>query len=151
MFTPVGGRALSLPWTTDAAYAINDAGAANPRGSAIALALARARDTDGVLDAVRRTQGIPWANTIAADSAGQTLFVQSQTLPRITDDVARRCSTALGRETHPASGPAVLDGAGASARSAPIPTLCSRGPSGPARCRRCATPRTWRTPTTVPG
>jgi acyl-homoserine-lactone acylase len=63
------------------------------------------------LDAIeRRYEGIPWVNTIAADSKGHTLFSQSQVLPRITDELAQRCSTPLGKVTYPASGVAVLDG-----------------------------------------
>jgi acyl-homoserine-lactone acylase len=49
-------------------------------------------------------------NTVAADSGGHTLFTQSQVLPRVTDELAERCSTPLGRATYPASGVAVLDG-----------------------------------------
>ncbi|HZF87885.1 penicillin acylase family protein [Streptomyces sp.] len=104
------GRTLPLPWTTTTAYALHDPNAANLRGSDTALGLSTARDTDDMLDALRRTQGLPWVNTIAADSAGHTLFTQSQVVPRITDDLARRCSTALGKATYPSSGLAVLDG-----------------------------------------
>lgn len=60
---------------------------------------------------LRRTQGLPWVNTVAADSAGRTLYTQSQVVPRITDDLVERCSTGLGRLLYPAPGLAVLDGA----------------------------------------
>ncbi|MGW6686376.1 penicillin acylase family protein, partial [Streptomyces sp. NPDC054961] len=104
------GPGLPLPWTATTAYAVNDPNAANLRGSDTALALGKARSVAGVQDALRRTQGLPWVNTVAADSAGGTLFTQSQVLPRITDELAARCSTPLGRATYPASGLAVLDG-----------------------------------------
>ncbi len=80
------------------------------RGFDTSLAFGKARSTHDVLEVLRRTQGLPWLNTIAADSAGHTLFTQSQVLPRITDELAGRCSTPLGRVTYPASGVAVLDG-----------------------------------------
>ncbi|WP_380280570.1 penicillin acylase family protein [Kitasatospora purpeofusca] len=99
-----------LPWTATTAYALTDPNAANLRGSDTSLALSRAHSTDEVLSALSRTQGLPWADTIAADAAGHTLFTQSQVLPRITDDLARRCSTPLGAATYPATGLAVLDG-----------------------------------------
>ncbi|MET9570722.1 penicillin acylase family protein [Streptomyces virginiae] len=105
------GAGLPLPWTSRSAYALNDPNASNLRGSDTALALGRARSVAGVQDALARTQGLPWVNTVAADSAGGTLFTQTQVLPRITDDLAARCSTPLGRATYPASGLAVLDGA----------------------------------------
>ncbi|MFJ9038753.1 penicillin acylase family protein [Streptomyces sp. NPDC102406] len=104
------GAQLPLPWTATTAYALNDPNAANLRASDTALGFGKARSTDDVLRALRRSQGIPWVNTIAADSAGHSLFTQSQVLPRITDDLAARCSTPLGKVTYPASGVAVLDG-----------------------------------------
>ncbi|WP_395576317.1 penicillin acylase family protein [Streptomyces sp. BK79] len=104
------GASLPLPWTTTTAYALNDPNAANLRASDTALGFSRARGTDDVRDALRRTQGLPWVNTIAADSRGRTLFTQAQVLPRITDELAGRCSTPLGKVTYPSSGVAVLDG-----------------------------------------
>ncbi|MEV5644625.1 penicillin acylase family protein [Streptomyces flaveolus] len=104
------GASLPLPWTATTAYALNDPNATNLRGSDTALGFSRARGTDDVLASLRRTQGLPWVNTIAADSRGHTLFTQSQVLPRITDDLAGRCSTPLGKVTYPSSGLAVLDG-----------------------------------------
>ncbi|SDD16611.1 acyl-homoserine-lactone acylase [Streptomyces prasinopilosus] len=104
------GASLPLPWTGGTAYALNDPNAANLRASDTGLGFGRARGTRDVLDTLRRTQGLPWVNTIAADSRGHSLFTQSQVLPRITDELAQRCSTALGRATYPASGLAVLDG-----------------------------------------
>ncbi|MFI8100850.1 penicillin acylase family protein [Streptomyces sp. NPDC086023] len=105
------GASLPLPWTRGTAYALNDPNAVNLRGSDTALGLARARSVDGVRDALRRTQGLPWVNTVAADSAGGTYFGQAQVLPRVTDELAAACLTPLGRATYPASGLAVLDGA----------------------------------------
>ncbi|MEU0112381.1 penicillin acylase family protein [Streptomyces bobili] len=104
------GSGLPLPWTTTTAYALNDPNSTNLRASDTALGFGTARSAAGVLDSLRRTQGLPWVNTVAADSAGHTLFTQSQVLPRITDELAQRCSTPLGRATYQASGVAVLDG-----------------------------------------
>ncbi|MFF4232024.1 penicillin acylase family protein [Streptomyces sp. NPDC001820] len=104
------GPTLPLPWSATTAYALNDPNASNLRGSDTALAFGKSRSTHDMLRALRRTQGLPWVNTIAADSKGHTLFSQSQVLPRITDELAQRCSTPLGKVTYPASGVAVLDG-----------------------------------------
>ncbi|WP_373299905.1 penicillin acylase family protein, partial [Streptomyces albospinus] len=101
---------LRLPWTATTAYAVNDPNAADLRAPDTALGFSRATGVDGIARSLRRTQGLPWTNTVAADAAGHTLYTQSQVLPRITDDLARRCSTALGRATYPATGLAVLDG-----------------------------------------
>ncbi|MBM9623228.1 penicillin acylase family protein [Streptomyces zhihengii] len=105
------GASLPLPWTTATAYALNDPNAVNLRATDTALAFAKARSTGDIVRGLRRTQGLPWVNTVAADSSGRSLFTQSQVLPRITDELAERCSTPLGRVTYPSSGVAVLDGA----------------------------------------
>ncbi|MGK5639929.1 penicillin acylase family protein [Streptomyces sp. URMC 126] len=104
------GAELPLPWTAGSAYALADPNAAQLRFVDSSLGLSKARDVKGVREALRRTQGLPWVNTIAADSGGHSLYTQSQVLPRVTDAVQRSCGTALGRQTYPASGLAVLDG-----------------------------------------
>ncbi|MEU6312883.1 penicillin acylase family protein [Streptomyces sp. NPDC047014] len=130
--TQLGGS-LPLPWTIRSAYALNDPNAANLRGSDTALALGKARSVAGIQQALARTQGLPWVNTVAADSAGGTLFTQSQVLPRITDELAARCSTPLGRAVYPASGLAVLDGSRADCALGSDPDAVQPGVFGPAR------------------
>ncbi|MGW3662530.1 penicillin acylase family protein [Streptomyces sp. NPDC005141] len=127
------GAQLPLPWTTTTAYALNDPNAANLRASDTALGFSKARDTDGVLAALRRTQGLPWVNTVAADSHGHSLFTQSQVLPRITDELAQRCSTPLGKVTYPSSGVAVLDGSRGDCALGSDPDAVQSGIFGPAR------------------
>ncbi|MET9675762.1 penicillin acylase family protein [Streptomyces sp. NPDC006482] len=127
------GAQLPLPWTTTTAYALNDPNAANLRGSDTALGFGRARSTQDIADTLRRTQGLPWVNTVAADSAGHSYFSQSQVLPRITDELAQRCSTPLGRATYPASGVAVLDGSRSDCALGSDPDAVQPGVFGPAR------------------
>lgn len=127
------GAGLPLPWTAGTAYALNDPNAANLRGSDTALAMGKARSVAGIQDALRSTQGLPWVNTVAADSAGGTLFTQSQVLPRITDELAARCSTPLGRATYPASGLAVLDGARGDCALGADPDAVQPGVFGPGK------------------
>ncbi|KNB52312.1 penicillin acylase family protein [Streptomyces caatingaensis] len=109
VLTSLGGE-LPLPWTGKTLYAITDPNAAQLRFTDTSLAFGKARSVHDVRDALRRTQGLPWVNTVAADRAGHSLMSQSQVLPRITDDLAGRCSTALGRRLYPGTGLAVLDG-----------------------------------------
>ncbi|MEU1273133.1 penicillin acylase family protein [Streptomyces sp. NPDC005799] len=99
-----------LPWTATTAYALNDPNAANLRFADTSLGFGKARDTADILTSLDRHQGLPWVNTIAADSSGHSLYTQSQILPRITDDLAARCSTDLGKVTYAQAGLAVLDG-----------------------------------------
>ncbi|MEW2524201.1 penicillin acylase family protein [Streptomyces sp. NPDC047071] len=104
------GSQLPLPWTARTAYALNDPNAAQLRAGDANLRFGKARSVGGVLRALRDTQGLPWVNTVAADRAGHSLLTQSQILPRVTDDLAARCSTPLGKLTYPVAGVAVLDG-----------------------------------------
>ncbi|WTB02701.1 penicillin acylase family protein [Streptomyces avidinii] len=127
------GAGLPLTWTAQTAYALNDPNAANLRGSDTALAMGRARSVAGIQDALKRTQGLPWVNTVAADSAGGTLFTQTQVLPRITDELAARCSTPLGRATYPASGLAVLDGSRGDCAIGSDPDAVQPGVFGPGK------------------
>ncbi|MFK0023726.1 penicillin acylase family protein [Streptomyces sp. NPDC090798] len=127
------GAGLPLPWTSTTAYALNDPNAGNLRAPDTALGFSRARSTADVLTTLRRTQGLPWINTVAADSDGHSLFTQSQVLPRITDELAQRCSTALGKALYPSSGVAVLDGSRGDCTLGSDPDAVQPGIFGPAK------------------
>ncbi|QIY69052.1 penicillin acylase family protein [Streptomyces sp. RLB1-33] len=127
------GAGLPLPWTSTTAYALNDPNAENLRAPDTALGFGRARSTADVLTTLRRTQGLPWINTVAADSGGHSLFTQSQVLPRITDELAQRCSTALGKALYPSSGIAVLDGSRGDCALGSDPDAVQPGIFGPAK------------------
>ena len=122
-----------LPWTATTAYALSDPNAANMRFADTSLDFGKARGTADILASLGRHQGLPWVNTIAADSAGHSLYTQSQVLPRITDDLAARCSTDLGRVTYPQAGLAVLDGSHADCTPGNDPDAVQPGTFGPAR------------------
>ncbi|MFI6369438.1 acylase [Streptomyces sp. NPDC050546] len=124
---------VPLPWTGTTAYALYDPNAANLRFADTSLGFGKARSTDEVLASLDRHQGIPWVNTIAADRAGHSLYTQSQVLPRITDGLAERCSTELGRTTYPASGIAILDGSRGDCALGSDPDAVGPGIFGPAR------------------
>ncbi|WP_369381690.1 penicillin acylase family protein [Streptomyces sp. cg36] len=127
------GPSLPLPWSRTTAFALNDPNALNLRAADTSLGFSRARGTADVLSALRRTQGLPWVNTVAADAAGHSLFTQSQVLPRITDELAARCSTPLGKAVYPASGVAVLDGSRGDCALGSDPDAVQPGIFGPAR------------------
>ena len=122
-----------LPWTATTAYALSDPNAANMRFADTSLDFGKARGTADILASLGRHQGLPWVNTIAADSAGHSLYTQSPVLPRITDDLAARCSTDLGRVTYPQAGLAVLDGSHADCTPGNDPDAVQPGTFGPAR------------------
>ncbi|MGY1503173.1 penicillin acylase family protein [Streptomyces sp. QTS52] len=127
------GGDLPLPWTTTTAFALGDPNAANMRFYDTSLGFSKARGTADVLNSLDRHQGIPWVNTVAADSSGHSLFAQSQVLPRITDELAAACSTPLGKVLYPAAGVAVLDGSRAECAIGDDPDAVVPGIFGPAR------------------
>jgi acyl-homoserine-lactone acylase len=120
---------LDLPWTTETGYALLDPNTSNLRLANTSYELGTARTTDDAVRVLRSTQGIPWVDTVAADSRGRTLFAQIQVLPNVTDDLAERCNTALGKQVFPESGLAVLDGARSSCIPAPASLSPDRYPS----------------------
>ncbi|GAA3114988.1 hypothetical protein GCM10020254_71960 [Streptomyces goshikiensis] len=131
------GTGLPLPWTTATAYALNDPNAANLRGSDTALALGKARSVAGVQAALKRTQGLPWVNTVAADSAGGTLFTQTQVLPGSPTSWRPAVRPRSAGPRTPPRGSRCSTGHALTARSARTRTRCSRACSGRAGRRRC--------------
>ncbi|MFV2120142.1 penicillin acylase family protein, partial [Streptomyces sp. Act-28] len=122
-----------LPWTSTTAYALHDPNAENLRMADTSLGFAKARSTRDMVAALRRTQGLPWVNTVASDRHGGTLLAQAQVVPRITDELVERCSAPLGRTLYPATGVAVLDGSRGDCALGRDPDAVQPGIMGPAR------------------
>ena len=133
IFDSLLGQPL-FPWTPATAYAMGDANAANFRLLNHFLEVNRAQDTRE-LDAIeRRYQGIPWVNTIAADSAGRAYYADIGTVPHVTDEHVQRCNTTgIGAATFAALGLPVLDGSRASCAWGSDPDAAAPGILGPGR------------------
>src|SRR3954452_9040895 len=109
LFTSLLGQPL-FPWTPAKAFALDDANAGNFRylNHFFETDLAQStREYDAVL---RRNQGIPWVNSIAADSAGEAYYADISVVPHVTDEQAQTCDTALGQATFQALRLPILDG-----------------------------------------
>ncbi len=109
------GPVLTLPgifeWTAETAYAVRDANADNLRLVDTYLTMGRAGSTRGLVRALHRHQGVPFTNTIAADSAGDALYADLSVVPHVTDEHARRCVTSpLGQQLFATIRLPVLDG-----------------------------------------
>jgi acyl-homoserine-lactone acylase len=109
-YGPVFAAGTLFPWTARTAFAQSDANAGNLRILSHYLATDEARSVAGELAALRRYQGLPWVNTLAADSSGHALYSDIQATPHVTDAEAARCDTALGQQTFAGEGLPVLDG-----------------------------------------
>lgn len=82
-----------LGWTSDRGFAIREV-ALSFRWLNQQLEMNRANSVEE-LDAVgRKYLGIGWLNTIASDSAGDTLYADRTSIPYVTDEMLARCATA---------------------------------------------------------
>jgi acyl-homoserine-lactone acylase len=101
---------LALPWTTQTAFALDDANAGNLRLLNHFLATDEARSVPQELSILKKYEGLPFVNTLAADSAGHALYADIMAIPDVTNAEAARCDTALGAESFQQLGLPVLDG-----------------------------------------
>ncbi len=97
-------------WTNQTAFAMFDANADNFRLLNHFFETNLAKSTNKLLKILRKYQGIPWVNTIAADSKGKTLYADIGAVPNVPNAKVVTCSSALGQVTFPAAGLPVLDG-----------------------------------------
>ncbi|MBB5856140.1 penicillin acylase family protein [Amycolatopsis umgeniensis] len=124
---------VPLPWTTKSAHALRDGNAGNLRGLNTWFELSKARSTKDVAEALARTQGVPWVNTIAADRVGNALYSDIQVVPHVTDERAATCGTPLGRVLFPGSGLSILDGSKSSCDWGTDPGALEPGLFAPSR------------------
>jgi acyl-homoserine-lactone acylase len=104
-------QGLALPWTSSNAYAMRDANATNlSRAIDTWFGIDRAQSTGQVLSIIKKFQGIPWVNTVAADRQGEALYADVGAIPGVPDKLAHNCDTALGSLTFAAAGLPILDG-----------------------------------------
>ncbi|HEX5909487.1 MAG TPA: penicillin acylase family protein, partial [Thermoleophilaceae bacterium] len=109
MFTSLLGLPL-FPWTPATGYAMGDVNADNFRYLNHFLETNKAQ-TVRQYDAIqRRYQGIPWVNSLAADSKGEAYFSMNGAIPNVPNEKAQRCQTALGLVTFGQLGLPTLDG-----------------------------------------
>ena len=99
-----------FPWTPTTAYAIGDVNAENLRFMNHFFKTNRAQSTKALFKILKRYQGIPWVNTIAADRRGRALYADIGAIPAVPDSKAQSCNTPLGVAATELLGLPVLDG-----------------------------------------
>ena len=101
-----------FPWTPATAYALDDANDENfGRLFNHFMGVNEAQTVDEVDRVLKKFQGIPWVNTIAADTAGNAYYADIGSIQNITDEKLASCSVALGVATDQLQRLPVLDGA----------------------------------------
>ena len=109
MFNAIFGLPL-FPWTSTSGYSMGDANASNFRYLNHFFETNLAQSTREYDEVLKRNQGIPWVNSIAADRAGRAYYADISVVPHVTDEKATQCNTALGRATYEALRLPVLNG-----------------------------------------
>jgi acyl-homoserine-lactone acylase len=120
-----------FPWTPGTAWAMGDANAGNFRYLNHFFEVNFAQSVDELHEIIVRNQGIPWVNTIAADSSGDALYADMSVVPHVTNEKAATCNTELGRATFAALGLPTLDGSLSSCEWGSDPDAVEPGIFGP--------------------
>ncbi|HMT05501.1 MAG: penicillin acylase family protein [Solirubrobacterales bacterium] len=98
-------------WTPEYAYSLFDANGDSLRVVNQFFAFNRAQSVADMKKALFENQGVPWVNTIAADSKGNAMYADISVVPNLTDARVAECNTpGLGDLAWSTSKVAVLDG-----------------------------------------
>jgi acyl-homoserine-lactone acylase len=98
-----------FPWTPAVAFAMGDAND-HMRYLNHFFETNQAQTVRELYEIQVRNQGVPWVNTIAADSTGEAYYADISVVPNVPDSKVQACPTALGIVTFAALGLPVLDG-----------------------------------------
>jgi acyl-homoserine-lactone acylase len=129
VFTSLLG--VPLPWTPTTAFTMGDANAPNFRYLNHFFEVNQAQSAREVLDVLKRNQGIPWVNTIAADDQGDALYADISVTPHVDNNQVTLCATAVGEATFAALRLPVLDGSRSSCEWGSDPDAVQPGIFGP--------------------
>ena len=99
-----------LSWTSSSGFALLDPNAENLRALNHFVEMGKAKNVHEVKQVLEKFQGIPWANTIAADSNGEAFYGDITVVANIPDKKATACGSPLGQLTFRLLGLPVLDG-----------------------------------------
>ncbi len=81
-----------IGWTADSAFVLADANRLNTRLAEQWLAMGKAGNTAGLQHAINTVVGLPWVNTVAADSEGNALYIDGSVVPHMgADKFASNC------------------------------------------------------------
>lgn len=91
------GPLLTIPragigWTSTRAYTFADVNVSNNRVVRTWLDLVRSRTVRQARDSMERNLGIPWVNTVAADSTGEVMYADLTATPNVDAADLVRCA-----------------------------------------------------------
>jgi acyl-homoserine-lactone acylase len=85
---------IPLPWADGSGFALKDVNATNFRYLNHFMANNRAQSVAQYDRVQRKYQGIPWVNSLAADSKGNAYYTMQGAIPYVTDEKAADCNVA---------------------------------------------------------
>jgi hypothetical protein len=135
VFTSLLGLPL-FPWTSASAYSMGDVNGGNFRYLNHFFETNQAQTVAQYDTIERRYQGIPWVNSIAADSSGKAYYADIGSIPNVSDDKA---ASALRRSAWRPSRPSAYRSSTARALRATGTTIPTR--RCPASSDRATSPR----------
>ena len=101
-----------FPWTTEYAYTMFDPNSQGLRFINHFFDANRAQSVEDMRKALVTNQGVPWVNTIAADSEGNSLYADVGAIPNVDNERVAECGTpGIGVGAWGTLQVAVLDGA----------------------------------------
>lgn len=110
IFTSILGLPL-FPWTPLNAYAMHDGNKENfGRLLNHFWDMNYTQSVDDVEGVLKTYQGIPWVNTIAADTAGNAYYADIGNVPNVSQQKYEACQAVLGRATDLLQRLPILDG-----------------------------------------
>ena len=102
--------ATLMNWTPTSFFALRDANGEQLRTIDTFLEMGKATSAEDLLARQDEAGGMPWVNTTAADRSGNALYADHSVVPNVSNDLAQRCMTPVGRVLFQVAGLPGLDG-----------------------------------------
>lgn len=121
-------------WTDEFAYALRDPNSDGLRFINHFFDANRSESVSDLVKTLKRNQGVPWVNTIAADSKGNALYADISVTPDVTPERFTECNTpGLGDVAWGAAKVAVFDGSDSSCDPQLQPGAVAKGILSPSQ------------------
>jgi acyl-homoserine-lactone acylase len=106
----VDDPATLMNWTPTSFFAIRDANGEQLRTIDTFLDMGKATGVRDLLARQDKGGGMPWVNTTAADRAGNAVYADHSVVPNVSNALAQKCMTPVGRVLFQVAGLPGLDG-----------------------------------------
>lgn len=100
----------AFAWTPVTGFAMGDPNSEHMRYLNHFVEIGKVRNVREMKALLENLQGIPWANTVAADADGEALYADITVIANVPDEFAVQCGSAAGVAAFAAVGLPLLDG-----------------------------------------